>query len=507
MQTHQQPNFLRRLMAETALGAEQLAPSSSVTRRYLRLEGAPDLRGFHLTIGAASAVGGASYAWAVESVLPATGKRQRLRVADAKLTTMETAIGLARELKRDMKGGTDPKAEREAEKIKVKERAAAKVALRRTLRELLDEYLARQVKQKRPSAELLRSFFSEPTEATLEAKDCTRLELKPVLRLLGTPAANVTPEAAQKLVRSYETRGLRMAQAALEHLRAAFNVALDDATQAKAFGITANPFARVRVSEAPDQDADEDDDNERGTRALSEKEVAALWHDLHARTTVTAGNGAQLTVQVDARTRVALLLTLATGQRVEQVLKTRIQDLDLKGGVWTIPTAHRKVRRTLRASKRAAAKLPHRVPLHNLAVSLWNEAISLRTNTANPWLFPNTNRKGEEQLTYRDHRTLSKFVSRWCERTEFDHFTPRDLRRTWTTQAGRWRLDYEVRERIMDHALPGIGAKVYDEADYFEPMADLMEAFGHRLAALIGQAASDSENRNVVPLVRHAGAA
>ena len=56
----------------------------------------------------------------------------------------------------------------------------------------------------------------------------------------------------------------------------------------------------------------------------------------------------------------------------------------------------------------------------------------------------------------------------------------------------------------MDHTLPGIGAKVYDEADYLEPMRELMDAFGHRLAALLAGTPDDSENRNVIPIARHA---
>lgn len=490
--------LLRRLAHETGLSLEELAPPpTSTVRRYIDSQHSGGTTGLHLVVSS-----GGSYAWSVRVTLAATGERPRLRLGNAASMLIETAIEEARKLHDTAQAGIDPKAERLRAKEKHQQVKAAKLAARRTVRDLLDVYLARQKKQKRPSADLLELFYAEPTKETLAIKSVSRTQLKPVLALLDKPVADIDDEKAQALVRRYESRGRAMAQAALEHMRAGWNVILDDAVQRKAFGIERNPFARVQVSEAPDTTAEEDEAGTR-LRALSEKEVKSLWAGLHEESIVTGGQGAQMRVKVDDRTRLALLLVLACGQRVEQTLMTRAQDIDFDEKTWSIPVAHRKIRRSLRTSKRAAAKRPHIVPLHSMALDLWRQVLELRTDGTNPWLFPSMDRLGKERHAPRDHRTLSKFVSRWCERTGAADFSPRDLRKTWTTQGGRWRLDYEVRERIMDHALPGIGAAVYDEHDYFEAMRELMDAYGAKLAELV---IVKNEASNVVPLARAAAA-
>ncbi|MEJ8849655.1 integrase family protein [Variovorax rhizosphaerae] len=459
-------------------------------RRYIDKAHSGDVAGLHLVVSP-----GGSMSWSVRVTNPATGERPRLRVGDAKTMLIETAIEQARKLHEAAGDGDDPKAQRQANKRKAKETAAARKAARRTVRELLDVYLAKQKRLRRPSVVLLDAFYSEPSAETLTSKGVSRVQLKPVLAMLGKPVADIDDRAAQALIRKYEARGLSLAQHALTHMRAAYNVVLKDATERAAFGIERNPFAGLAVSERADTTAEEDESG-RSVRALSESEVQRLWRGLHETTIVTGGQGAQMEVKAEDRTRLALLLGLACGQRVEQTLMTRAQDIDFDAKTWSIPVAHRKIRRKLRKSSRPQDKLPHVVPLHPLALDLWRQVFAARTSTVNPWLFPATDRDGKELLEARDHRSLSRFVSRWCERHEVAPFTPRDLRRTWHTLGGKWRLDYEVRERIQDHAMKGIGALHYDFHDYQEAMSELMDAYGAKLAALVTPDASG----NVVTL-------
>lgn len=509
---HAEGALLRRLEVETGLPTDRLRPGSSVARRYIPSSRTGGLRGFHLTIGKASAAGGASYTWSVETAV--NGRSQRLRVANAKLTPMETALQAAKDVKRDASHGADPKEERAREVAQKREAQASKRAARRTVREVLDMYLERQRKNRRPSAEQLAQFYAEPTSRTLKIKGVNRTQLKPILKDLDKAVGTYTEERAQRLVSLYAERGLRMEKAALDHMHAAFNMIVKDIKLSKAFGIAINPFARVKLTEPPNagvpEDAEDDNiegtapavsDDGEGTRALSANEIKALWEGLHAVSKVSAGNGAMLEVRTDDATRIALLLVLTTGQRVDQVLRTRVRDLDLEAGIWSIPLAHRKIKRKLVQSNRPKDKGPHEVPLHSMAVELWRQALALRTNAKNHWVFPAYDRQGGEVTGSRDHRTLNRFVTRWCMRTGFKHFTPRDLRRTWTTQAGRWRLSYEIRERIMDHALPGIGADVYDEGDYLDQKRDLMNDYDGFLSAMLS--GDERLNKAMMEAQRH----
>ncbi len=472
-------SLMRRLAHETGLDEAALQPAATSVRRYVDKEHNGGVPGLHLVVSP-----GGALAWSVRITNPITGERPRLRLGDARTMLIETAIEKARELHEAAGAGDDPKAQRQAEKERAKDRDAARKAARRTVHELLDVYLARQKRLRRPSVVLLEAFYSEPSAETLAIKGVSRVALKPVLATLNKSVADIDERAAQGLIRRYEVRSLSLAQHALTHMRAAFNSVLKDATERAAFGIDRNPFAGLAVSEREDTSAEEDETSS-AVRALSEAEVKRLWHGLHEATIVTGGQGAQMEVRADDLTRLALLLVLACGQRVEQTLMTRAQDVDFDAKTWSIPVAHRKIRRRLRKSNRAIDKLPHVVPLHPVALDLWRQVFALRTSTANPWLFPVTDRQGKELLEPRDHRTLSRFISRWCERHEVARFTPRDLRRTWHTLGGRWRLDYELRERCQDHVIEGIGAQHYDFHDYQEAMRDLMTAYGAKLADLV----------------------
>lgn len=488
MDQHQQ--LLARISLETGLSEASLAPSAEGTiRRSVESDKTAGVPGMLLVISP-----GSRYAWSVRVTVSSTGKRPRIRLGNAAVMLLEDAIERAKEQHKMAQSGEDPKAVVLAKKEQSRLAAQSRKSSRRTVKELLDFYLAKLKAGGRRSATQLAQIYQEPSEKTLNSKRVTRLELKPILALLDKPACSLDPATAQKLIRSYEERGLSMAEHLLAHLHAAWNVILDDAEAQKSFGIESNPFARVRVSEPVDTSADEDEAKASSkVRALDESEIPVLWHKLSEETAVRSGQGAMLPVRTDDRTRLPLQIGLACGQRVEQALNARRDDIDLERKIWTIPLAHRKIRRGLRKSKRPNAQGPHPVPLHPIAVELWRQALDLCTDPSNPYIFPSMDKHGLERRSPRDHHTLSKFVHRFCKRVGIKPFTPRDLRHTWTTQAARWRLDYEIRERIMDHLPPGMGAKVYDHFDYFEPMRELMEAYGEKLAKLLANGAQTND--------------
>jgi integrase len=97
------------------------------------------------------------------------------------------------------------------------------------------------------------------------------------------------------------------------------------------------------------------------------------------------------------------------------------------------------------------------IPLGDIAYDI----LSNNPKTNNTFLFPANN--GEEPF---HEGTINKAVSRICEASSIEHFTPRDLRRTWKTISGMAGLDKSIRDKIQNHSLADISSKHYDRYDY-----------------------------------------
>ena len=83
------------------------------------------------------------------------------------------------------------------------------------------------------------------------------------------------------------------------------------------------------------------------------------------------------------------------------------------------------------------------------------------------------------------------------KRSELEHFTPRDLRRTVTTHLARLGINKEIRNRIQDHLVGSdVDAVHYDQYDYLAEKRVGLEHWGKELAVILGDASQD----NVVPI-------
>lgn len=102
-------------------------------------------------------------------------------------------------------------------------------------------------------------------------------------------------------------------------------------------------------------------DEEARERTLSADEIHRAWHGL-AEAPMTEG------------VALAIKLSLATAQRINEVTRARVADFDLTAGVWLIPAEH---------AKNGEA---HRVPLGPLAVELVQRARELAAGSE--WLIP-----------------------------------------------------------------------------------------------------------------------
>lgn len=201
------------------------------------------------------------------------------------------------------------------------------------------------------------------------------------------------------------------------------------------------------------------------SRVLSDQEIRLFWE----RTETSNSNG-------DPATRLALRLTLVTGQRAGEICQ--LHEQQIKGNIWTMP-----------ATKNGRI---HTVYLSPLAQTLIQEA---RPYSRNGFLF--VNRLGEPK----DEKTLAKAMKQWGLEWEHDPEgdpTPHDLRRTFTTRLASLGFDRFVQNLVTNHADKTIGA-VYDRHSYAKEKQLAMEAWERKLNEITGQ---QPEDTTILPFVR-----
>ena len=193
-----------------------------------------------------------------------------------------------------------------------------------------------------------------------------------------------------------------------------------------------------------------------GNRDLSRDEIFTFWHSS------SEYQG------MDIKTVIVFKLVLATGgQRIKEVSQARWSEFDLDRELWKIPPERTKNGRA------------HVVPLNSLTLSMLNELH--RITSESEFLFP---MRGDESRCM-PLASLSRALSRYCERTDFDKFTPRDLRRTCKTRMGELGLSKEIRDRLHNHALNDVSSKHYDRYDYLLEKTKAIEAWGEYLQSII----------------------
>jgi len=128
--------------------------------------------------------------------------------------------------------------------------------------------------------------------------------------------------------------------------------------------------------------------------------------------------------------------------------------------VWEVPHERRKNRRHTTG--------PFIIPLPSQAVEWVRELIKLADG--NEYLLPVNPIRGAGLRNPLSKRTT---IAGWVDRVRSDsggtwrRITPHDLRSTCKSWLSELRVDYETRQRYLDHALEGMDA-IYDKADFVE---------------------------------------
>lgn len=254
-------------------------------------------------------------------------------------------------------------------------------------------------------------------------------------------ARSIKPAAIVAYLASIHSRGkIGMAHNARAYIRSAFAFGIKSENSYTRevgdgrWGLAFNPVAAIPT----DTDA-----IRVGNRHLSPREYRLFWEWL---------------VQNEDRWFIgpSLRLIMVTGQRVQEILKLKDADYD-------------RTEKMIHWVKTKNGR-PHSIPLPPIAVPIL-ESI---TPSSAGWLFPHRFDKSRHAIS----TTPNKLCELYAAETGANRFTPRDLRRTWKTLAGRAGISKELRDRLQNHMKANdVSTKHYDRYDYLPEKRAAMEVW------------------------------
>ena len=280
----------------------------------------------------------------------------------------------------------------------------------------------------------------------------------------------VTRSQVREMFVKVSKRGATEANQAVALLRRLFNYAIDDLDGFG--GLENNPALRFKKNEELPCD-----------RVLSAREIARSWAGFGEVPREFGGNKYDSRTQLGERRAAAKLivglslrLMLATMQRGIDVRLMQDSHLDEEERYWTIPAVYFKT------------KLPHRVPLGDLALEIIDQARKLRPKEC-PFVFgsPITG------LPF-SQNSLARRVSRGFENWGVGYFTPHDLRRTASTLAVDAGADTLHTDILQGHYPTGI-RRVYNLYAYDRQKRAVVNIWEDKLLAVI-----KGRDRKVIPL-------
>jgi integrase len=122
--------------------------------------------------------------------------------------------------------------------------------------------------------------------------------------------------------------------------------------------------------------------------------------------------------------------------------------------------------------------LPHSLPLPEIAIQILNSV----PREESRFLFPHRSDPERSAIS----TTPQKICDAYLLKTDGERFTPRDLRRTWKTLAGRAGLSKEMRDRLQNHYhQDDVSARHYDRYDYMPERRAAMKTWNSYLVKLL----------------------
>jgi len=384
------------------------------------------------------------------------GKRKYINLGEFGTTDLKDARIAATNYANQLLKGVDPAQEIEHNKAAALAQQRKSEADKKTptLNTVLDTYLSKRSANTQSDAGRLFSnkFCDVRTELGI------------------TKIKEITEEDISELVDKHINRGkMRNAGKLYAYLQAAFK----QAKKNPQFGLKgwSNPFDNLEKPEGTDSKAI--------NRSLSADEIKQFWNALNT-------NPSDMMTGTVALLKVLLL----TGQRVEQTSRMQWDHLDLTNSTWDIPPEETKT------GKRTG--VGHIVPLTSAVITIIQ---SMPQFDGEPFVFPG--RHGGKPFSISG---ISNPLQKLLNESKIEHFTARDLRRTFTTHLSRLGVLAEIRNRIQDHAIAGdVESKHYNRFDYMDQKRAALKLWEQELSRITNSNSnSNSNSNNVIQLHQHA---
>lgn len=282
-------------------------------------------------------------------------------------------------------------------------------------------------------------------------------------KLAEMPARDVTPELVTSFLRKLIDRGIgtttkRIRSILYSTYQLALNVGLNPAVSSSfpASLVTSNPVLNIRSLSQYSKPR---------KRALSVQELRVLWGLLNE----------QCVVNDTVHRRALRLAFLLGGQRCEQLLRARVEDVDLEGA--TILLLDPKGRRENARE--------HLLPLLGSALAEVQWLVRHARDAESSLLFPSS----KPPVTV-SPITVSKSVGELRKKMMSDdkkiaHFQFSDLRRTAETRLAALGISKDIRAQLQSHGLGGVQSRHYDRYEYMPEKRAALETWDAFLNSLL----------------------
>lgn len=345
----------------------------------------------------------------------------------AAVTAEEQAVHEAKRIAEEAARAALAKAEEERQRFTLGKLAAAYLAH-------LEALAARTAEQGHPTAEGQRRTAGQ-------VRSLFNNHLYQHKVLCAKPARDITSIEAAHIIRACAQAGHIRAPGQLRsYLRRAYALAIEAPLSGESnpgflgFGLDSNPFAAVPAMAI----------NARH-RTLSDEELAVYLRGLFT--------------QGDPPSLALLLHILTAGQRMQQLLRVTLGDVDLQAG-------------TLRlwdSKGRRARPREHLVPLGPSALDLVTFLVNMARYRADP---------GIDLMAV----TLESCYSR---ARAIGHCTPGDIRRTVETRLASLAISQDHRAQLLSHGLGGVQQVHYDRHSYGQEKRRAVELWERHLDDLM----------------------
>lgn len=335
--------------------------------------------------------------------------------------TVAKARAEFRNLSVSYSGGVDPK----VQKIEFEQKA---------IREREEQQEIQRIKNMQGNLEQLSEFYLEylkKNKGQTHFNNVRKAFAKDLSNIsLTKKASDITKSDIINVLHAIDSRGSHvMANRMRAYLSAMFQFGIyfDDSVEAikhsTQFFIQSNPVTQIQKIVKNEN---------KGTRALKENEVRLFWCALESSEIIIN------------RINVFKLLLL-TGARVQEIAGLCWSEIDYDEKIITL------------SSSRTKNKLPHVIPLNEMAFSI----IKNHPVQNEIYVFPAENNREALKTD-----GFSQALSRLLDKVDIEKFVPRDLRRTFKTLTGKAGITKDIRDRLQNHALQNVSSLHYDMYDY-----------------------------------------